>query len=41
MYNYKAKVYANPSIMSTVPVKKYVEPLKKRCIVIYSSDSLQ
>ena len=41
MYNYKVKVYPNPPIMSTVPVEKDVEPLKKRYIVIYSCNSLQ
>ena len=41
MYNCNVKVYQNPPTMKTAPVEKNHEPLKKRCRVIYSSDSSQ
>ena len=40
MYNCSVKVYQNRPAMSTVPVEKNHEPIKKRSRVeIYSSDS--
>ena len=36
MYNFNVKVYQNPPTMSTVPVEKSHEPLKKNRRMIYS-----
>ena len=41
MYNCNVKVYQNRPTMSTAPVQKNHEPLKKRRRVIYSSDDSQ
>ena len=41
MYNCNVKVYQNPPTMTTAPVEKNHEPLKKHRRVIYSSDSSQ
>ena len=40
IYNCNVKVYQNAPTMSTAPVEKDHEPLKKRCRVIYSSKIL-
>ena len=41
MYKCIVKVYQNPPTISTAPVEKNHEPLKKRHKVMYSSDSSQ
>ena len=41
MHNCNVKVYQNPPTMTTVPIEKNYEPLKKCRRVMYSSDSLQ
>ena len=41
MYKCNVKVYQNPPTMSTAPVEKNHEPLKKRRRVIYCSESSQ
>ena len=41
MYNCTVKVYQNPQTMSTAPVEKNHEPLKKPRRVIFSSHSSQ